>query len=188
MAPILRDLPEEFETERLILRAPLPGDGAEAHAAIVESAEHLRLWIPWAKPLITVEEEEVLARQRRVKFLTREGLWFYLFRKETDTLIGMTALHHIDWNVPKFEIGYWVRKCCEGQGYIREALEGLLHLAFEGLGARRIEIHIAPQNERSWRVAERAGFALEGIYRNAYRNGAGELCDERVYAKNKMDR
>jgi RimJ/RimL family protein N-acetyltransferase len=186
--PILHDLPDEFETERILLRAPHAGDGAAAHTAIVESAEHLRLWIPWANPLIAVEEEELVARQRHVKFLMREALWFYVFLKGTATLVGMTALHNIDWKIPRFELGYWVRKCLEGQGYATEAVQALTDLAFEGLGARRVEIHIAPQNEHSWHVAERAGYTLEGICRNACRNGAGELCDTRIYTKLAMER
>ena len=34
---ILMDFPESFETERLLIRSPLPGDGQELHAAIRES-------------------------------------------------------------------------------------------------------------------------------------------------------
>jgi hypothetical protein len=32
--PILMDFPESFETERLLIRSPLPGDGPELHAAV----------------------------------------------------------------------------------------------------------------------------------------------------------
>ena len=35
--PILIDFPESFETERLLIRSPLPGDGQELHAAVGES-------------------------------------------------------------------------------------------------------------------------------------------------------
>ena len=39
--PILMDFPESFETERLLIRSPLPGDGPELHAAVRESIEEL---------------------------------------------------------------------------------------------------------------------------------------------------
>lgn len=186
MDAMLRDVPEEFETARLTVRVPRAGDGEEAHAAIVESAERLRVWIPWAKPSNTVEEEEVLIRQRRVDFLKREELHFYMFLKGQDRLVGMTALHSIDWEVPRFEIGYWIRTCYEGQGYVKEVVEGLTQFAFD-LGARRIEIRADSRNERSWRVAERAGYCLDGILHNYRRDVDGVLSDERIYSRVRMD-
>ncbi|QSO52916.1 hypothetical protein JZ785_03040 [Alicyclobacillus curvatus] len=36
------DFPEEFDTERLVIRSPRWGDGAELNAAIRESIEELR--------------------------------------------------------------------------------------------------------------------------------------------------
>jgi len=51
MKPILRDIPEFFETERLIVRCPRPGDGQLVHEAVVETLRDLRAWpasLPWA--------------------------------------------------------------------------------------------------------------------------------------------
>ncbi len=45
---ILLEFPEEFETERLMIRSPFWGDGAELNAAIQESIKELRPWMPWA--------------------------------------------------------------------------------------------------------------------------------------------
>ncbi len=181
MVPILLNIPESFETERLLLRVPQIGDGAEAHAAIVESADRLRVQIPWARPEHTVYQEEVEARKLQEKFVKREELWFYMFLKGTPTLVGMSALHGIDWTVPKFEIGYWVRTGYEGQGYVKETVACLTQLALD-LGAHRIEIRCDSCNERSWRVAERAGFSLDGILHNDVRDVDGVLTDTRIYS------
>ena len=54
MEPILRDVPKEVKTKRLIIRPLLAGDGEEWHAAIVESADRLRVTIPCAKPPFTM--------------------------------------------------------------------------------------------------------------------------------------
>ena len=56
--PILRDFPESFETERLLIRCPMPGDGAEVHAAVFESLDKLRPWMPWARERLTADVEE----------------------------------------------------------------------------------------------------------------------------------
>jgi ribosomal-protein-serine acetyltransferase len=39
------DFPESFETERHLIRSPLPGDGPELYAAIRESIEELAPWM-----------------------------------------------------------------------------------------------------------------------------------------------
>jgi hypothetical protein len=38
--PLLRDIPLQWETQRLLIRCPQPGDGAIVHAATVESPLH----------------------------------------------------------------------------------------------------------------------------------------------------
>jgi ribosomal-protein-serine acetyltransferase len=187
VTPILRDFPEEFETERLTIRAPRFGDGAQVHAAILESIDHLRPWMPWVHPVPSVEEEEADIRQARTRFLAREEFWLLLFLKHTDTFVGGSGLHRANWDVPKFEIGYWVRQGFAGRGYIGEAVVGITQFAFDALGARRLEIRVDDRNVRSWRIPERLGFLLEGILRNDARDVEGKLRDTRVYAKIRMD-
>lgn len=166
-APILRDLPEAFETRRLLIRAPRPGDGAEANAAIVETFESLHLWMPWARQRPTLEETETYVRQAYGKWITREDFALFLFLKGTATLVGGSGLHPENWEVPRFDIGYWCRARFEGQGYITEAVRGIAAFGFETLGARCITIHCEACNTRSRRVAERAGFHLDGELRYA---------------------
>jgi RimJ/RimL family protein N-acetyltransferase len=173
--PILRDLPESFETERLLIRCPIPGDGAKDYAAIVESLEELKPWMLWARQELSVELQEENMRRARVAFLQRSDLLLLLFLKGTETLVGSSGLHRIDWSVPKFEIGYWIRTSLTGQGYATEAVRGILAFAFEVLGAQRVEIRCASENRPSARVVERAGFRLEGELRNAEVDAQGKL-------------
>lgn len=163
---ILRDFPERFETERLLIRTPMPGDGPELHAAVKESFDELDPWMPWPREHRTVDDSEASARGARVRFLERKELRMHLFLKGTDTLVGSSGLHRIDWEVPKFEIGYWCRTRFAGQGFTAEAVRGIAAFAFDVLGARRVEIRCDPLNRPSARVAERAGFRLEGELRN----------------------
>jgi RimJ/RimL family protein N-acetyltransferase len=165
--PILRDFPDAFETERLLIRSPFPGDGAEVYAAVAESLEELKPWLPWARRELTVEVEEENMRRARAAFLERSDLMLLLFLKGTSTLVGGSGLHRIDWGVPRFEIGYWLRTRFAGQGYMTEAVCGITAFAFDALGARRVEIRCDSRNRRSARVAQRVGFRLEGELRNA---------------------
>lgn len=164
--PILRDFPESFETERLLIRPPMPGDGPELYAAVKESLNELAPWMPWPKEHRTVGDSEASARGARARFLERKELRMHLFLKGTDTLVGSSGLHRIDWDVPKFEIGYWCRTGFTGRGLTTEAVRGIAAFAFDVLGAKRVEIRCDPLNRPSARVAERAGFRLEGELRN----------------------
>ncbi len=166
-SPLLRDFPESFETERLLIRGPLPGDGPEVHAAVNESLDELLPWMDWPRQHETVEDSEERVRRDRVRFLERTDLLLLLFLKGTDTLVGGSGLHRMDWSVPRFEIGYWCRTRFAGNGYITEAVRAITSFAFEHLRARRVEIRCDSLNERSIRVAERAGYRLEGELRNA---------------------
>lgn len=105
-----------------------------------------------------------------------------LFHKATGAFVGSSGLHPRDWAVPSFEIGYWCRKQFQGQGYITEAVQGITRFGFETVGARRIMIRCDSHNIRSRRVAERAGYEMEGELRNDALGTDGELRNTLVFA------
>lgn len=183
METLLLDFPESFESDRLTIRAPRAGDGTEMNAAVQETFDDLKPWMPWARQVPTLEESETYVRRAQCEFLAREDLTMLLFLKGTNTLVGGSGLHRIDWNIPKFEIGYWCRKRFQGQGYITESTEAIARFAFETLGAKRVEIRCDPKNVRSRRVPDRLGFKLEGTLRNNTLSTSGELRDTLVFAK-----
>jgi RimJ/RimL family protein N-acetyltransferase len=183
MTPLLIDVPTEFDSARLILRAWRPGDGGELNTAVVESLDALKPWMPWAQAAPTAKESEEFCRRAHIRFLAREDLAFGLFLKGAGTLIGSSGLHRMDWNVPKFEIGYWLRTSFTGRGYMTEAVAAITGFAFETLHAKRVEIRADDRNERSWRIPERLGFRLEGVLHNDGRDAAGALRHTRVYAR-----
>lgn len=166
MSAILLDFPTEFTTDRLLIRLPLPGDGQVVYEAIKASIQELKPWMPFAQKDQTVEETEENIRGAHAKFLLREDLRFLIFDKQDGTFIGSTGLHRINWEIPKFEIGYWVDSRYAKQGYITEAIEGLTNFAFRELNAKRVEIRCDDLNINSKKVAMRLGFVLEGTLKN----------------------
>ena len=183
MDALLLDFPESFESDRLTIRAPRPGDGAEINSAVRETFDDLKPWMPWAQQMPTLEESESFVRRSQCDFLARKDLMLFLFLKGTDTLVGGSGLHRINWDIPKFEIGYWCRKRFQGQGYIRESTEAITKFAFETLGAKRVEIRCDSKNVRSRRIPDRLEFKLEGTFRNDSLSPSGELRDTLVFAK-----
>lgn len=180
-------IPEEFESERLIIRAPRPGDGVAMNAAIRESINELKPWLPWADHIPEIDESEAVACAAYEKYKAKTDLMFRLLDKQTGMYIGGSGLHRIDWSVPAFEIGYWVRTSCAGQGYITEAVNAITEFAFEQLGAYRVCIKMNSLNIRSKMVAERAGFEFEGALRNDARMPDGSLRDTLIYSKIKRE-
>ena len=188
MDPILIDVPERIETERLVLRVPRAGDGATVNAAVAASIAELGPWLPWAGTLPSVEESEVHCRRQLGKFILREDFVLLMFERDAGgggegALVGGTGLHRIDWALRRFEIGYWRRSGCEGRGYVTEAVRAVARMAFDSLAARRVEIRMDDRNERSWKVAERAGFTLEALLRFDATTPQGEPRSTRVYAR-----
>ena len=187
MEPLLIDVPARIETPRLILRCPTSGDAAAVNAAVRESLAELRPYMPWAQTEPTLSQTESECRRMHARFLLREDLAMLMFERGADGseggFIGGTGLHRIDWAQRHFEIGYWCRTGGQRRGYVAEAVQALTRCAFDQLQARRVEIRMDDGNERSRRVAERAGFRFEGVLRGDSLTPGGELRDTRVYAR-----
>jgi RimJ/RimL family protein N-acetyltransferase len=179
----MRHIPDSFETERLIIRSPLPEDYKIMNEAVVESIAELGQWLSWAKSPPSLEESERDCRRMRAKYITQEDLAMFLILKADNSFAGGIGLHRIDWSVPKFEIGYWCRTRYQGKGFITEATAGLTKFAFEQLGARRIEIRMDEQNLKSKAVPERLGFRLEGRFINDALNMQSVPRNTLIYAK-----
>ncbi len=175
-------IPESIETSRLVLRAAKADDGPEAFEAVLESFHELKPWMPWVHPEPLLQGSVDFHIQAQAKWASREMLDFQWHEKSTGRLAGKGGFHTINWDVPKFEIGYWVRTSMAGHGLCTEAVTALVEFAWKELGAKRLEICSDPRNLPSRRVAERCGFVLEGILRRNMRDPYGGLRDSCMYA------
>jgi RimJ/RimL family protein N-acetyltransferase len=183
----LLDIPEAFETERLLIRVPRAGDGPLLNEAILETFEDLQPWMPWAKERPSIARSEENSCEAYRLFQTREDITLRLIHKDSGLFLGSSGLHPRNWSVPKFEVGYWCRKRFQKQGYITEAINGILNFGFETLGAKRIVSYCDSRNERSIRVARRAGFLLEGELRQECIGTDGTLRNMLVFALTDSD-
>lgn len=80
------------------------------------------------------------------------------------------------------EAGYWTAPAGRGHGFTAEALAVLTGWALRDLGLRRVELLVDPANTGSRRVAERAGFAAEGLVRQRFLH-RGKPSDVVLYAR-----
>ena len=170
--PLLVDVPQSFDTERLALRCPRQGDGEAIFGAVSETLDDLRRFpasMSWALQRPSIVTSEVFCREAYARFLARTDLPFLAFRRDTGELVVATGLHRPDWGVPKFEIGFWRRKSAGSRGFATEAVRGLVDLALWRLRAVRVEALVDDENAASCALCERIGMTLEGTLRNERR-------------------
>ncbi|MEK3828428.1 GNAT family N-acetyltransferase [Paenibacillus sp. FSL K6-1558] len=181
--PVMLEFPESFDTERLTIRSPQWGDGADVNEAIRESVKELRPWLPFAENIPTLEESEASVRKARLQFLERSDLMLHLRDKATDEFVGSSGLHRMDWSARSFEIGYWVRTSRSGEGLVAEAVRGIEQFAIVHLQANRLEIRCDARNVRSASVAKRLGYTQEGILRRIKRDRTDAWVDMIIFSK-----
>lgn len=181
--PLLIDLPEEWIGEKVLLRPWRDADAEPLFAVIRASAAHIARWLPWPQEHRTADDTREFIRRTHARWIAREGLdGLGVFSRVDGAVLGGTGMHVHDWQIPAFEIGYWLAADAEGRGYITEAVRLLTAYAFEILGAQRLMIRCDAENRRSAAVAARNGFAYEGRLRRDSFATDGTLRDTLIYA------
>lgn len=94
------------------------------------------------------------------------GAAFSIRDRQTDRLLGGVGLADVRSDRKQGEIGYWVAPSARGRGVASEAARVLAEWCFAN-GLERLEILAAKENSASVRVAYAAGFAKEGMRREA---------------------
>lgn len=168
--PILMDFPMPITTERLLIRPPKIGDGKITNEAILETYDEIKTFMPWAKTKPSVDDSEIFAREAAANWILKKNdepyLPLFIFDRKNEEFLGATGFHHMDWEVPAMETGYWLRASYQRQGIMTEAINAITRYAFIELKIKRFEIRCDIVNERSKKIAERLGFQLEATLRN----------------------
>lgn len=80
-------------------------------------------------------------------------------------VVGRVSLGHLELAEAAGEVGYWTLPAARGRSIAPRSLGILCSWAFGVLGLHRLELSHAVGNPASCRVAEKAGFGLEGTSR-----------------------
>ena len=182
--PLLRrDVPAR-KGEKVMLRVPLAADYREWAALRGESRSFLEPW----EPRWTPDELERTAWRHRLSRYREDhaqgtAIAFFIFECGAGRLVGGITLGNIRHGVAQSgHIGYWIGERHAGRGLMTEAVNLLARFAFDTLRLHRIEAACIPDNVRSIRVLEKAGFRREGLLRSYLRiNGIWQ--DHYLYAR-----
>ena len=112
---------------------------------------------------------------------------FLVCRQDDDALAGVYNVSQIARGF--FEsayLGYYAFAPTAGKGLMAEGLELVMRHCFRQLKLHRLEANIQPDNERSKRLVERAGFRYEG-YSPRYLKIGGRWRDHERWAITRED-
>ena len=180
--PTLITLLAELRGPRVLLRPYCPDDAEHVFSAMDESRDHLRQWVAWIDHNRTVDEVRDYCIRCEANWLLRNDLTVGIFDAVSGRYLGGAGLHDPHWELRAFEIGYWLRVTAVGHGYATESTRLLANFALCELGARRVALRCDARNDASRRVAERAGFVLEGRLRNACVAADGAVSDDLIFS------
>lgn len=102
-----------------------------------------------------------------IERLYRSGhdLLLGVVRRDTDRLIGMTELHHLDLGNRQASFGLLIAQT--GKGYGPEVAGLVLDYAFGPLALNRVWVQVDERNTRGIRAYQKVGFRREGLLRES---------------------
>lgn len=178
-----------IDTERLFLRPPMHSDFRAWTALRRDSADFLMPWEPtWATDHLSRKAftNRVYWAQRSIANGTAVPL--FLIRRSDEGLLGAITLDNIRRGPAQAgTTGYWIGAPFARQGYMREAIQAVVHHAFTVLDISRIEAGCLPENAPSRRLLESCGYKYEGVAQS-YLQINGRWRTHVLYANLRHDR
>lgn len=169
----------EIAAGRLQLRPPAEGDVPDLLVLLQDP--DVRVWNP---PPGTVGRDDSRGwQQLAADWSGGDHATFSVLDATSGRLAGTVSLHKINLGQGDAEVGYRIAPWARGQGIATDALSAMTRWAFASIDLVRIEVCHAVVNPASCRVAEKAGYPLEGTLRQSYVYGDGRRYDEHLHAR-----
>ncbi|MDX1610810.1 MAG: GNAT family protein [Candidatus Thermoplasmatota archaeon] len=142
-----------------------------------------RVWAHVAATVQRPEDLETWIEDRLAPVRCGQALAFLQRQAGTGRAVGSTSLYNIDLEHATAEIGHtWLSPRVWGTPVNLEAKRLLLGLAFDRLGAQRVQLKADAHNRRSQRAIEKLGATREGVLRNIQRLPNGKPRDMVIFS------
>lgn len=101
----------------------------------------------------------------------KDNKWLYLIiaQKESDELMGTACIFNFNASKTSADVGYELSPDYQGNGYVHEALMGLMAFAYNDLGLSHLIADIHEENLPSINVVKRAGFEFIKDLKGGYK-------------------
>lgn len=173
--------------EGIALRLVEPRHAEEMFALVDANREHVARWMPWPDHTKSPDDARAYAERSLREFAEHKAVGLSIL--VDGKIVGGTGW--TDWKDStdalgvrhaSADIGYWIAEGFSGKGIVTRCVEALTRHAFEAYDLHRLTIRAEPENERSWKVAERCGYEREGTMRGVclFRD---RWIDHHLYAK-----
>lgn len=120
---------------------------------------------------------------RRAGWRNGNAASFAVTDPDTGAVLGHIGLGGIDAVHRGGRLGYWVLPPARGRGVASRSVRLVTRWAFADVGLHRLELGHAVANRASCKVAENAGYPLEGTLREAMLDSAGVPRDIHLHAR-----
>jgi ribosomal-protein-serine acetyltransferase len=150
--------PEVLRHGQVRLRRWRADDAAALLAAVIESQEQLRPWMPWAD---RYDENRAAEYLRECDAQWASGNTFAYAIIVGGQIVGSAGLHDRVGD-GGLEIGYWVHADWAGRGIATDAAAALTDAALALPGIDRVEIYHDAANAASGRIPAKLGYARLG--------------------------
>jgi RimJ/RimL family protein N-acetyltransferase len=152
-------VPLPIETERLLVRAFVPDEDAEAMLAVYGDPEVMR-FIPGG-PLTDLAAVRATLEAYTRAHASRGFSSWAIVERETGIPVGDVGFGVFE-PTGDVELGYTLARACWGRGYATEAARACLAAGLAHVAVPRIVAVMEVANEASQRVAERIGMTRAG--------------------------
>lgn len=156
MAPVV--IPE-IETERLLLRGPIPAD-IDIWADCLADPEVTRFVPKGAGTFRERAERKLNSFQHGWEQHPPDLMGWVVAGKTDGRLIGLCWIETLE-QTGDGELGYLLCRAAWGQGFMTEAAHAMVHYGFEHGKWDRMVAYTVPANVASNRVLEHIGFVYE---------------------------
>lgn len=154
-----------YETKSLILRNLQEDDCIKLQSYLLENRDFLEKWSPKVdENFYDISNLKKIINDDNKSNLSKSSLKLHIFLKENNKLIGSISLSNIVYGAfLSCFLGYKLHTNYTKQGYMSEALEKIVDIAFDELKLHRIEANIMPMNLASQKLVQKFSFENEGL-------------------------
>jgi [ribosomal protein S5]-alanine N-acetyltransferase len=170
-------VPHQIESSRVLVRPLLESDLPAL--LVINSDEEVTKFLgrpPWK----SMTDAEAWFQRMSAVQEAGSAVEFVIRIKSTEEVIGRCGLFDYTEGDACAAVGYLLGRAYWGQGYMREALTGLIDCAFHEMNLRRLEAKVEAENISSAGLLRRLGFAREGVLRERWITN-GKPVDAELY-------
>jgi len=154
----------EISAGRLHLRPFRPTDAAAVFAACQDA--EIQRWTTVPSPYREEDARSFVEEFVPAGWSRGTAATFAIVDSTDGALLGNVSVNKLDAAWGLAEVGYWAAAQARGKGVMTQALGAVCRWAFAECGRERIEWLAGIGNVASRRVAEKAGFTIEGVLRS----------------------